>query len=411
MTRALDNALRWGSGCGWGGVGSDRGEMKGDSGLRLGAKTCWVDHVEWLGELTGAQQERILEGGRVVVKGVAVRVLLSATSSHLSRTAWTGVEMRHVDVALLWLDCHCVAPNNKCLSPRTLALDTPPDFPHQPRKRHALQPPSHHSIQPPLRLYGVPTTKTQPHNPHSPPPCQQHRRPPIPRASRCMSPLNGTPPAHALETHAATATAAAAAAASAATVASPNGNSTGMNGKAPRARRKTFNMGDSDNDNTIITTTTITTTSTPVVRKRRRGYSLRSNILLRPRRLSIPLPPHHTIVVNASGGAGGDASKDSSDSEDSDWDGQEDYDSDDWDDGDDTTANTEMLEVEYRVRPVVQQGDPTETMFWGWVVLASTWVVFVVGMGSVLGVWEWAWGVDTKVSSWTLPSPRRRRQG
>jgi hypothetical protein len=37
--------------------------------------------------------------------------------------------------------------------------------------------------------------------------------------------------------------------------------------------------------------------------------------------------------------------------------------------------------------------------------------VFVVGMGSVLGVWEWAWGVDTKVSSWTLPSPRRRRQG
>jgi hypothetical protein len=134
MTRALDNALRWGRGGGWGGVGSDRGEMKGDSGLRLGAKTCWVDHVEWLGELTGAQQERILEGGRVVVKGVAVRVLLSATSSHLSRTAWTGVEMRHVDVALLWLDCHCVALSNKCLSPRTLALDTPPDFPHQPRK-------------------------------------------------------------------------------------------------------------------------------------------------------------------------------------------------------------------------------------------------------------------------------------
>jgi hypothetical protein len=171
-----------------------------------------------------------------------------------------------------------------------------------------------------------------------------------------------------------------------------------MNGKTPRARRKTFNMGDSDDD-------TITATPAPVVRKRLRGYSLRSNILLRPRRLSIPLPPHHTIVVNSSGGTGGDASKDSSDSEDSDWDAEEDYDSEEWDDGDDTTANTTgMLEVEYRVRPVVQQGDPTETMFWGWVVLASTWVVFVVGMGSVLGVWEWAWGVDTKVRS-RIPVP------
>jgi hypothetical protein len=101
---------------------------------------------------------------------------------------------------------------------------------------------------------------------------------------------------------------------------------------------------------------------------------------------------------------GGDASKDSSDSEHSEWDAEENYDSDEWDDGDETTtANTEMLEVEYRVRPVMQQGDPTETMFWGWVVLASTWVVFVVGMGSVLGVWEWAWGVDTKVSFCPLP--------
>lgn len=34
-----------------------------------------------------------------------------------------------------------------------------------------------------------------------------------------------------------------------------------------------------------------------------------------------------------------------------------------------------------------------DTAYWGWVVGGATWVVFVVGMGSVLGVWEWAWDV------------------
>lgn len=34
-----------------------------------------------------------------------------------------------------------------------------------------------------------------------------------------------------------------------------------------------------------------------------------------------------------------------------------------------------------------------DTVYWGWVVLGATWVVFVVGMGSVLGVWQWAWDV------------------
>ncbi|KAI5859168.1 hypothetical protein BZA05DRAFT_330393 [Tricharina praecox] len=43
------------------------------------------------------------------------------------------------------------------------------------------------------------------------------------------------------------------------------------------------------------------------------------------------------------------------------------------------------------LRPVPEAGDPGDTLFWGWVVLLSTWVVFVVGIGSVLGVWEWAW--------------------
>ncbi|OBT59115.1 hypothetical protein VE04_01001 [Pseudogymnoascus sp. 24MN13] len=37
--------------------------------------------------------------------------------------------------------------------------------------------------------------------------------------------------------------------------------------------------------------------------------------------------------------------------------------------------------------------DYAETEWWGWVVLIVTWVVFVVGMGSCLGVWSWAWDV------------------
>lgn len=39
--------------------------------------------------------------------------------------------------------------------------------------------------------------------------------------------------------------------------------------------------------------------------------------------------------------------------------------------------------------------DYTETEWWGWVVLIVTWVVFVTGMGSVFGVWNWAWDVGT----------------
>lgn len=37
--------------------------------------------------------------------------------------------------------------------------------------------------------------------------------------------------------------------------------------------------------------------------------------------------------------------------------------------------------------------DYSETEWWGWVVLIVTWIVFVVGMGSCLGVWSWAWDV------------------
>lgn len=37
--------------------------------------------------------------------------------------------------------------------------------------------------------------------------------------------------------------------------------------------------------------------------------------------------------------------------------------------------------------------DYSETEWWGWVILIVTWVVFVTGMGSCLGVWSWAWDV------------------
>ena len=37
--------------------------------------------------------------------------------------------------------------------------------------------------------------------------------------------------------------------------------------------------------------------------------------------------------------------------------------------------------------------DYSETEYWGWVVLIVTWMVFVIGMGSCLGVWSWAWDV------------------
>jgi hypothetical protein len=39
--------------------------------------------------------------------------------------------------------------------------------------------------------------------------------------------------------------------------------------------------------------------------------------------------------------------------------------------------------------------DYSETEWWGWVVLIVTWLVFVTGMGSCLGIWSWAWDVGT----------------
>ncbi|KAK1538657.1 hypothetical protein CPAR01_08770 [Colletotrichum paranaense] len=39
--------------------------------------------------------------------------------------------------------------------------------------------------------------------------------------------------------------------------------------------------------------------------------------------------------------------------------------------------------------------DYSDTEWWGWVVLIVTGLVFVMGMGSVFGVWSWAWDVGT----------------
>ncbi|KAI9851520.1 MAG: hypothetical protein M1838_003474 [Thelocarpon superellum] len=50
--------------------------------------------------------------------------------------------------------------------------------------------------------------------------------------------------------------------------------------------------------------------------------------------------------------------------------------------------------------PALDEWDYSETAWWGWVMLIVTWVVFVVGMGSCLEVWCWAWDVGE-----TPPAP------
>ncbi|KAK3684985.1 hypothetical protein B0T22DRAFT_481987 [Podospora appendiculata] len=45
--------------------------------------------------------------------------------------------------------------------------------------------------------------------------------------------------------------------------------------------------------------------------------------------------------------------------------------------------------------PPDAEWDYAETERWGWIILAVTWLVFVTGMGSCLGVWSWAWDVGT----------------
>lgn len=51
--------------------------------------------------------------------------------------------------------------------------------------------------------------------------------------------------------------------------------------------------------------------------------------------------------------------------------------------------------------PLEPVGTPEEwdyggTEWWGWVILLSTWALFVMGMGSCFGVWSWAWDVGER---------------
>lgn len=43
--------------------------------------------------------------------------------------------------------------------------------------------------------------------------------------------------------------------------------------------------------------------------------------------------------------------------------------------------------------PPRTEWDYSETRWWGWIILAVTWIFFVVGMGSCFDVWSWAWDV------------------
>ena len=57
------------------------------------------------------------------------------------------------------------------------------------------------------------------------------------------------------------------------------------------------------------------------------------------------------------------------------------------------TAKSPLAALPTEPLPSPEEWDYSETEWWGWVVLAVTWIVFVVGMGSCLEVWSWAWDV------------------
>lgn len=51
------------------------------------------------------------------------------------------------------------------------------------------------------------------------------------------------------------------------------------------------------------------------------------------------------------------------------------------------------LSVSTPYPPPQEPHDYAETAYWGWTILAVTWVTFTVGMGSCLEIWSWAWDV------------------
>ena len=58
-----------------------------------------------------------------------------------------------------------------------------------------------------------------------------------------------------------------------------------------------------------------------------------------------------------------------------------------------TRAKSPLATLPLEPTTAPEEWDYSDTEWWGWVVLIVTWVVFVVGMGSCLGVWSWAWDV------------------
>jgi hypothetical protein len=56
-------------------------------------------------------------------------------------------------------------------------------------------------------------------------------------------------------------------------------------------------------------------------------------------------------------------------------------------------VQTNSLSHPHAVPPEQREHDYSDTEWWGWIILIATWIVFVVGMGSCLGVWSWAWDV------------------
>ncbi|OJD22196.1 hypothetical protein ACJ73_06463, partial [Blastomyces percursus] len=61
--------------------------------------------------------------------------------------------------------------------------------------------------------------------------------------------------------------------------------------------------------------------------------------------------------------------------------------------GANTAAKTSPAAAAASSSALEEAWDYAETEWWGWIILLVTWLVFVVGMGSCLGVWSWAWDV------------------
>jgi hypothetical protein len=57
------------------------------------------------------------------------------------------------------------------------------------------------------------------------------------------------------------------------------------------------------------------------------------------------------------------------------------------------SAHVQTNSLAHAVTPETREHDYSDTEWWGWIILIATWIVFVVGMGSCLGVWSWAWDV------------------